>query len=306
MSLTKIIIICGPTGVGKSQIAIELAKKFQGEIVNADSQQVYIGLDIGTAKLNLAQTCGIPHHLIDIVTPDKHFDASIFMNLADQAIAEITSRKNTPFIVGGTGLYLRLLINGICEAPAQDPELRKQYEAYIVENGIEYLHARLRKIDPESAGVIHPNDRTRIIRALEIFDSCGKTASQFYLEQQNMTKRYQALKIGLNISRDQLYARLNARVEAMLENGWIEEVKELLSRYGSQTQALQAIGYKEIVSHLQGELKLEELAMQIKQQTRHYAKRQLTWFRGDPEVIWFAPAEMDKIAEKIEFFLGSN
>ncbi len=306
MSLIKIIIICGPTGVGKSQVGVELAKKFQGEIINADSQQVYIGLDIGTAKLNLAQTQGIPHHLIDIVTPDLHFDASIFMKLADMAIQEITSRQHIPFVVGGTGLYLRLLVDGICQAPAQDPELRKQYETEIEKNGISALHERLQKIDPDSANVVHPNDRVRIIRALEIFDSCGKKASQVYQEHQDMPKRYNALKIGLNIDRAQLYATIDKRVETMLKNSWIKEVENLLKTYDINTQALQAIGYKEITAHLNGKLSYKELAEQIKTQTRHYAKRQLTWFRADRNIEWFGPTEIEKISEKINVFLGSN
>lgn len=288
----KIIIICGPTAVGKTRVSIELAKQFNGEIVSADSQQVWRGMDIGTAKADLTERSHVPHHLIDVVNPDEHFDAAKFLELADRAISDIGSRGKLPFVVGGTGMYLRMLVNGLCEAPPQDSEIRKQIEDEIEARGLQALHDRLGEIDPESALSIHPNDRTRIIRALEIYELTGMPANDFRKVHCYSEKRYDAFKIGLNIEREELYRRIDERIDCMLEKGLLDEVAVLMERYGSEAQGLRAVGYREFVHHLKGEVSLDEATELAKRNSRRFAKRQLTWFRADDEIKWYHPDEI--------------
>ncbi len=283
----EIVIICGPTGVGKTRVSIELAKRFNAEIVSADSQQVWRGMDIGTAKANLTERSGVPHHLVDVADPDEHFDAARFVELADAAIADIEARGKPAFVVGGTGMYLRLLVNGLCEAPPQDAEFRARLEDEIASVGLGALHDRLQDIDPESALGIHPNDRTRIVRALEIYELTGTPASEFRKVHGYGEKRYHALKIGLNIDREALYQRIDERIDGMIEAGLIDEVKGLVQRYGPDAQGLRAVGYREFVRHLQRELSLDEAIELAKRNSRRFAKRQLTWFRSDDEINWF-------------------
>lgn len=295
----KIIIICGPTAVGKTRVSIELAKRFDGEIVSADSQQVWRGMDIGTAKANLTERSGVRHHLIDIADPKEHFDGARFVECADRCIEDIASRGKRAFVVGGTGMYLRLLVNGICEAPAQDPEFRSKLEDEITSIGLGALHDRLQEIDPESALGIHPNDRTRIVRALEIYELTGTPASEFRKMHGYSDERYDALKIGLNIDREELYRRINERIDGMIEAGLIDEVKDLVERHGPDAQGLRAVGYREFVRHLQGELTLDEAVDLAKRNSRRFAKRQLTWFRSDDEIQWFQPDQLNKMESLI-------
>jgi len=298
--LKKIIIICGPTAVGKTRVSIELAKKFEGEIVSADSQQVWRGMNIGTAKANLTERAEVPHHLIDIADPNEHWDAAKFVEYADKAIEGISSRGKRVFVVGGTGMYLRLLVNGLCEAPPQDPEVRNQIEAEIEEKGLQKMHDKLMELDPESALGIHPNDPTRITRALEIYELSGTLASEFRKMHGYGEERYDALKIGLNIDREELYNRINARIDQMLEAGLLDEVKGLLENYGPDSQGLKAVGYREFVRHLQGEFSLERAIELAKRNSRRFAKRQLTWFRSDEEINWFKPDDMEAMCTLLQ------
>jgi tRNA dimethylallyltransferase len=293
--MRSIIIICGPTAVGKTRVSIELAKCFEGEIVSADSQQVWRGMNIGTAKANLTERSEIPHHLIDIAEPNEHWDSARFVEYADAAIEDIAKRGKRAFVVGGTGMYLRLLVNGLCEAPPQDPETRKQIEDEIEAIGLQKMHDRLMEIDPESALGIHPNDHTRIVRALEIYELSGTPASEFRKMHGYGEQRYNALKIGLNIDREELYRRINARIDRMLEQGLLDEVRTLLEKYGPDAQGLKAVGYREFVHHLQGEFSLERAVELAKRDSRRFAKRQLTWFRSDEEINWFKPDDIEKI-----------
>lgn len=303
--LEKIVVICGPTGAGKSRVAFELAGRFGGEIINADSQQVYKGLDIGTAKPTHTERTKIPHHVIDVVSPDEHFDAAVFVRMADKAIEDVKARGGNPFVVGGTGMYLKMLIGGICQAPPRNDDVRNALAELIEKEGIESLHERLRKIDPVSAKVINKNDKTRIIRAVEIFETTGITASDFYARHGFSARRYNALKIGINVSREELYGHIDARVERMIKNGWLEEVKNLLKKYPTECRAFEAIGYRELISHIQGGVPLETAVSIIKRNTRHYAKRQLTWFRADREIKWFAPEQIPEIESEIDTFFHS-
>ena len=303
-ALQKIIIICGPTAVGKTSVSITLAKRFNGEIVSADSQQVWRGMDIGTAKANLAVQSEVPHHLIDVATPNEHFDAARFVELADIAIEDITSRDKNVFVVGGTGMYLRMLEFGLCKAPPQDEDIRLKLGNEIELQGLQKLHNRLRDLDPESALVIHPNDHTRIIRALEIYELSGKKASEFRKVHGFEERRYDTLKIGLNIDREELYTRINQRIDKMLEEGLLDEVSGLLEKYGDDIQGLKAVGYREFVRHLTGELSLEDAIELAKRNSRRFAKRQLTWFRSDSEIKWFLPVEVSDMKKEIENYYG--
>ena len=299
----KIIIICGPTAVGKTAVGIEFAKEFNGEIISADSQQVWRGFDVGTAKANLKERSSVRHHLVDICEATESFDAERFVKLADRAIVDIVKRKKVPFIVGGTGMYLRMLEKGICDAPPQDEEFRAVFEEEIESGSLIDQHEKLKMIDPESAAAIHPNDRTRIERALEIHYLTGIPASEFREAHGFTEKRYDALKIGLNIDRAELYQRINDRVDAMMEAGLLEEVRNLLAEHDSDCQPFKAVGYRELVAYLNGEMEYDEAIELTKRNSRRFAKRQLTWFRGDSEIEWFTPDALDEISAIIGNFL---
>jgi tRNA dimethylallyltransferase len=294
--LKKIIIICGPTATGKTAVGIWLAKQFNGEIVSADSQQVWRGFDVGTAKANLTERSEVRHHLIDVCEPTQHFDSEFFLKLADAAIADIVSRGKTPFVVGGTGMYLKMLERGICDAPPGDDQFRGALEKELDAGNIWELHERLRMLDPDAAKDIHPNDRTRIVRALEIQHLTGVPASEFRRRHDFSEKRYDALKIGLELDRKELYERINDRVDTMMGDGLLNEVRELLEKYGPNCQPFRAVGYREFVAYLKGEMRYEEALEETKKQSRRFAKRQMTWFRADPEIEWFAPADRHEIS----------
>ncbi|OQA61644.1 MAG: tRNA dimethylallyltransferase [bacterium ADurb.Bin270] len=299
LTMKKIIVICGPTASGKSALAIFLAKGCSGEIVSADSQQIWRGFDIGTAKPFEEELREVPHHLIDICDPSERFDAEKFLRRADAAIDDISSRGMIPFVVGGTGMYLRMLEFGICEAPESDPALRAELESRAKAEGLAALYEELERVDPQSSSSIHPNDKIRIIRALEIFQLAGSPASEFRSGHEFSSRRYDALKIGLNIEREELYRRIDARVDSMMAAGLLEEVRALLDRYDSAAQPFSAVGYKELVSHLAGEVSLDEAVRLIKRNSRRYAKRQMTWFRADSEIKWFEPLEISLIESEV-------
>lgn len=286
---TKILIICGPTAAGKTAVGIELAKRLHGEIVSADSQQVWQHFDIGTAKPTLEERALVPHHLIDIVEPIERFDAARFVELADAAIADIAARGKLPIVVGGTGMYLRMLVHGICNTPPRDPEYRAALEQEIERGGLASLYARLSQIDPASAHTIQPGDTTRIVRALEIQHVTGISASELRAQHAFQEDRYAARWIGVTLDRAELYARINARVDQMMARGLLEEAKALRECYGDGVQPFAAVGYKEMASFLRGEIQLDEAVERIKRNTRHYAKRQLTWFRAEPGIEWTPP-----------------
>ncbi len=301
--MMKIVIICGPTASGKTRVGVDLAKRFGGEIVSADSQQVWRGFDVGTAKPTREERAAIPHHLIDVADPSERFDAAQFVSLADRAISEIISRNRTPFVVGGTGMYLRMLIHGICEAPPRDEDVRAELEAEIASVGLPALHARLSEIDPASALRVSPNDRTRIVRALEIHALTGEAPSALRSAHGFAERRYEALKIGLDLPRDELYRRINARVDDMIARGLVAEVRLLLEKYGPGSPPFSAVGYKEILSHASGEIDLAHAVELMKQSTRRFAKRQLTWFRADQEIMWFEAADIAGIVQAVKDFI---
>lgn len=301
MNKQKIIIIAGPTGVGKTALSIEVAKKFNCEIVSADSIQIYKKLDIGSAKVTEKEKDGIVHHLIDIVETSQNFSAGDYVRLAEEAINKIIKKGKTPLIVGGTGMYIQSLLFEIGAQCGKDEEYRKELQQLAEEKGSEHLHKMLEKIDKESAEKIHPNHLPRIIRALEIYHLTGKPKS----EQKNATEsKYDYLLFGLTAEREVLYQRINTRVDKMIDSGLLNEVQELINQgITLENQCMQGIGYKEPYMFLTGQISREEFIELLKQNSRHYAKRQLTWFRSMPNVIWKTYDQKEEIFDLIEKFI---
>jgi tRNA dimethylallyltransferase len=302
----RLVIILGPTGVGKSQVAFELALSVGGEIVNADSQQVYRYMDIGTGKPSPERRQRVPHHLIDIVDPDEEFNAALFRQAAMERAREIWSRGKNVILCGGTGLYIRALTQGLFTGPSRNPEVRKGLEEEAEKRGPASLYERLREVDPEATSWIHPNDRQRIVRALEVFAVTGRPMSHWQREHGFKEDAFETLKIGLNREREEIYSLLNRRCEEMIANGLVEEVKGLAERgYSLDLRSLQSVGYRHVGLYLSGGMSLEDAVSLMKRDTRHLAKRQLTWFRADHEIRWFHPErEKKKIPEAAERFLS--
>jgi tRNA dimethylallyltransferase len=289
----RIVALVGPTATGKSSLALELVQRFRGEIISADSVQVYRGMDIGTAKPSAKDRRIIPHHLIDILDPDENYSAALFRQQADNIIGELHKRKAAIFVVGGTGLYLKALTRGLFRGPAANAELRLVLQKKADREGSEVLHHELQKLDPGAASRIHPHDRFRIIRALEVYSLGRKPISLFQREHGFREAPYDVLKIGLCCERKDLYRRIEIRVDRMVEMGWVDEVRSLLNQgYSPGLKSMQSLGYRHILSHLFGDLTLKEAIHLVKRDTRRYAKRQITWFKADPEIFWF-PANQE-------------
>lgn len=282
-----LVIIQGPTASGKTELAVRLAERFGGEIVNADSMQVYRGMDIGTAKPSPEMRQRVPHHLMDIVTPDVNFSASDFRNAAIPVIADIQSRGKRVFVVGGTGLYIRSLLHGLVDSPCGDESLRSELNEFARQKGNEELLRQLAQVDPITAQQLHPNDQVRIVRALEVYRLTGRPISQLRSEHGFAGGFYRYLKIGIDVERRALYERIEQRVDRMMELGLEEEVKALLSNgFTSGMKAMRSIGYRQICAYIAGEFPLDEAVSLIKRDTRRYAKRQVTWFSKDHEINW--------------------
>jgi len=294
----RLLVIIGPTAVGKTRLSIELAHKYNGEIISGDSMQVYKGMDIGTAKISSNEMQGIPHHLIDIKEPNEPFSAAEFQERANKTIADIHRRGKLPIIVGGTGLYIQSVIHDYQFSEAQsDPAYREQLENEIAEKGIDQVMNKLRSIDPESAERIHPNNVRRVIRALEIYHCTGMTMSQQLLGQPDEMK-YETALVGLTMDRDKLYDRINQRVNLMVEQGLLTEVESFYKSGLRNCQSIQAIGYKEVYECLGGKISQNEAIESIKQNSRRYAKRQLTWFRNKMAVEWFDMTDTENFSKK--------
>lgn len=283
----KIYGVVGPTASGKTEYAIELAKKCGGEVVSCDSMQIYKHMDIGTAKPTQEEMDGIPHHMIDIAEPWESYSVARFVSEARACIDEVLERGRVPILCGGTGLYFDSVIKNIDFSEIEsDPDYRSELMQTAKENGNEYVHDMLKKIDPKSAEAVHPNNLKRVIRALEIYKATGKTKTE--IDRESVRESiYDAEIYGLNRPREELYERINRRVDIMLENGLLDEVKSLLEMGISRdATSMQAIGYKELAEYFEGSCKLFEAVEKIKQESRRYAKRQLTWFRKNKEIIW--------------------
>jgi tRNA dimethylallyltransferase len=283
----RVGFVVGPTGVGKTPFAIGLAERLGAEIVNADSRQLYRGMDIGTAKPTPEERSRVTHHLLDIADPDRPLDVVQFQALAEAAITAIVERGKRALVVGGSGLYLRVLRGGIFEGPAASKKLRAKLEAIAAEKGVAHLHERLRAVDAESAERIAPADLKRIVRAIEVYELTGTPISAHHRRHHFQGGAYETMTVGLTLPRERLYAAINHRVDLMVQAGLVEEVRGLLAKgYQVDAPPLQAIGYKEIAAYLRGEIELADAIEMAKRQTRRLAKRQLTWFRGERGVVW--------------------
>jgi tRNA dimethylallyltransferase len=296
-----LILIVGPTAVGKTEIAIELAERLEGEIVSADSRLFYRGMDIGTAKPTIEERARVPHHLIDIAEPDEILSLAVFQRKAREAIAAIHGRNKLPFLVGGTGQYIRAVTEG-WQPPEVEPDerLRGELERLKEERGIYWLHEKLRSLDPEAAGKIDPRNYRRTIRALEVILTTGKKFSE---QRGQSDSPYHLITIGLTRPRTELYARVDARIESMFANGFLDEVKDLLARgYSPSLPTMSAIGYRECVAALEGRIKIEEAKQLIGRATRAFVRRQANWFKeSDPNILWFKVEEgiVDRIEKNI-------
>ena len=282
-----VIVICGPTASGKTALSIELAKKIEGEIVSADSMQIYKDMNIGSAKVTPEEMEGIKHYLIDFVSPDERYSVANYKQDAKKAIEKIISKGKTPIVVGGTGLYVDSLIYEIEYNDIEiDEEYRRKLETIKEKEGLDILYKKALEIDPKAMEKISSNDSKRIMRVLEIYHSTGKTKTQQEFESRTKEIPYDYRVFAINMNREKLYDRINKRVDIMLEKGLVNEVKNLLKKYNNFPTAMQGLGYKEVKDYLEGNLSYEEMINKIKQESRHYAKRQLTWFRKNENTIW--------------------
>lgn len=304
--MDKMIIIVGPTASGKTALSVALAKALGGEIISADSMQIYRGMDIGTAKVTTEEMEGLPHHMVDVAQPGEAYSVARFVAEADPVVQHILSRGKTVVVAGGTGLWVDALVAGREFAPYPETGRRQALEQEAEVMGMAHMLEKLRQVDPESAARLHLKDKKRIIRALEVYEETGKTISQHNRETQALPNRYEPVWIGLDYeNRQDLYDRINLRVDKMLEQGLLEEIQGLLSQGIPQdTTALQAIGYKEFFPVLSGEGSLEAAVEKCKQESRRYAKRQLTWFRRNQQIHWILREKNTTNQEILEQALG--
>jgi len=308
MDRPRVVILLGPTGTGKSKLAIEWAEELGGEIISADSMQVYRYMDIGTAKPTLDDQKRVRHHLIDLVAPNQPFHAALYRTLGRKTVDQLLQNKKPIWVVGGTGLYIKTLTQGLFSSPKIDPHVRESLKQEAMEKGSNALFERLKKVDPQTAFHLHPNDLFRMIRALEVFDSTGTPVS-FYRGQHRFGERpYMTFKIGLEMKRDTLYHRIDERADRMLEKGLLQEVEGLMEMgYGPELKPMQSLGYKQMVQFLLKEIGWDEAVRQMKRDTRHYARRQRTWFKADPEIHWRDEStDRGKMFLEIESFWGGG
>ncbi len=297
---SRLICLLGPTAVGKTEIAIQLAQCLNAEIISVDSRQIYRQMDIGTAKPTPEEKQAARHHLIDCVDISEPFSVADYQSLADTAIADIQNRGKRVLLVGGAGLYFRVIVDGLFKGPGADPALRKRLEGEVAQFGVDALHDRLRVCDPESADRIHPNNIVRVIRALEVYELTGTPMSELQQQWHPEKQRYPFIAFGLTMPRALLYRRIEQRVDVMLANGLIAEVESLLAAgYGRDTIALRSFGYKELIAYLDGDCTYLEAISQLQQNTRRFAKRQLTWFRKDTRIEWLDRESTPDIIENI-------
>ena len=304
---TELLIITGPTACGKTAVSVEAAKLLNGEIISADSMQVYKGMDIGTAKVTPEETQGVPHHLIDELYPDEEFNVAVFQQYAKNYITDIKSRGKLPIIAGGTGFYINAVLydNDFAKQKDAENDIRAELQTFADKNGAEALHDMLRTVDPASADKIHQNNIKKVIRAIEFYRLNGRPISEHNAEEKQRTAAYNAKLFVLDMDRKRLYDRIEKRIDIMLEQGLLQEVENLLKKYSPALVSMQGIGYKEFVPYFNGECTLDRTVYTLKANTRHFAKRQLTWFRHQcPDVIW---VDMDKMdAKQAAEFICSN
>ncbi|ROR01592.1 tRNA (adenosine(37)-N6)-dimethylallyltransferase MiaA [Desulfosoma caldarium] len=295
-----IVLLAGPTAVGKTALSLDLAERLETEIVNADSMQVYRFMDIGTAKPSAQERARVRHHLLDVVNPDEPYDAAIFADQARAVIEALHAQGKIPLVVGGTGLYMKALTRGLCPGPPADPELRRELLKDMERHGVAWLHAELSRVDPACAARIHPNDRQRLLRALEVYRRTGVPLSHWQNTHGFRQSLYATIKIALFRDRKDLYGRIDRRVLQMVDQGLVEEVRRLLRMgYPCSLKPMQSLGYRHICQVLAAETTLEEAIRTMQRDTRRYAKRQITWFRGDSEFRWFHAEARQEIFDAV-------
>ena len=300
----KVIVICGPTGIGKTSVGIRLAEKLGGEIISADSMQIYRYMDIGTAKPTVDERDRVLHHMIDIVDPDGDFDAVRFAEMARQKVTQLHQRGVMPFVVGGTGLYIKALLQGLFQSNPVDPQIRERLMKEAAENGSSRLFDHLQQVDPDAAERLHPNDTYRIVRALETIESTGRPISEHQQDHGFSDEPFHALKVCLQMDRQTLYDRIDRRVDLMIDAGFMDEVQKLLGMgYSADLKSMQSIGYRHIIDFIEGRVSWDECVRTLKRDTRRYAKRQFTWFGADKDMIWHRPDEFNQIGELVAAFL---
>jgi tRNA dimethylallyltransferase len=302
--MKKIITICGPTGIGKTHFAISIARRFNGEIIGADSMQIYKYMDIGTAKPDADELKMAPHHLVDFLDPKVEFDAGLYAEKADQVITSLYNKGKLPIIAGGTGLYIRALLHGLFRAQPVCEKTLSDLTCLQKERGSLFLHEKLKSCDPAAAQKIHPNDSFRVIRALEVFITTGHPISAKHKKHDFKELKYQSLTIGLHMDRKKLYDRINQRVDIMIQQGLLNEVNSLIHRgYCLDLKPMQSIGYRHMGMFLKRQVDFDEAVRLLKRDTRRYAKRQFTWFNREPGLIWLEPSQTDRAFELIKEFL---
>jgi len=299
----KLVVLSGPTGVGKTSLAVALAQRFGAEIISADSMQIYRYMDIGTAKPTSAEKAKVKHHLVDVVDPDQDFDVAAYLALARPLISELHDHGIPILVAGGTGFYLRSLIRGLFDGPASDPAIRARLKEEARASSKETLHARLAQVDPDAAARLHPNDLFRVIRALEVFELTGRPISSFQIEHNLAENPYQVLFCALTLPREELYRRIEVRTGQMLDAGLVEEVRGLLDRgYTPDLNPLKSIGYKQIVEFFAGTMDLDQTKTEIIRMTKRYAKRQMTWLRSQPDIHRFSYGDDEAVMDKVSGF----
>lgn len=304
MKPARIIIVCGPTAVGKTGFAIKLARQFGGEIVGADSMQIYRQMDIGTAKPTSDERMLAVHHMVDIVDPDDDFDAAAYAEMADACIAQLAERRKLALVVGGTGLYIKALIYGLTDAAPKDTHVRGALKKELAATGAPAMHRRLHQCDPESARRIHPNDTYRILRALEVHTITGRSMADLHDDHRFSRPRYDALMLGLSLPREKLYERINRRVDVMLADGFVDEVRTLLANgYHPELKSMQSLGYRHMVDFIKSRVTWDEAVRTMKRDHRRYAKRQTTWFGANADIHWLAPDQYEDAVKLISEYL---
>lgn len=300
-----VVVIVGPTAVGKSRIAVEVAKAFETEVLTADSRQVYRGMDVGTDKPTPEERQGIPHRLIDLVGPDESFNAGLYRRQAIDEIERLYRDRRLPLVVGGTGLYVRTLLKGLCDAPPTDPIVRAALKQEAEDQGHDRLYARLVEVDPVAASRLHPRDESKVLRALEVYQLSGRRMSEFQQEHGFAERPFSTLMIGLNRDRDALYRRIEERIDWQLAHGLIEETKQLLDQgYQRDSAAMKGLGYRQVAEHLAGVYDSAEMVRRFKRDTRRFSKRQMTWFRKEPGIQWLTIEESESVQHTTARVIG--